>query len=566
VIKHVEGGATKADAAIKFAVDHSLVSKWCGPDRVKILAHAKTTTLADTSFKIKAAGLPQPFEDALLTWIRIARSHHPPQPITFSIVQKKAQQFAKQIFLRLDELYPSPSSPPPPSVDALVTPIKTFKFSDGWVGNFFKRYSLGTVALHGEGGSAPMEQVDRGRIDLKMLLADYELSDIYNADEFALFYELLPATSVDFLETDGTRSNRRGVKKSKARVTGLVCCNADGSDKLKPLVIGKSKTPIAMRKINMDNLPCTYRHSKKGWMNVMLFLEFLNWFNGRIRTSRSGGRRQVILLIDGAGCHGKPGDYRHLSNTTVHWLPANCTSHLQPLDAGIIRALKARYRTKVIDRQLRWFELSQIDQQSNQIVRSGPYRPPNVKDAVDMLASSWKAVTALTISRCWRHTRILPVELSVLVEEDPKNADLASEDVAVLTDAMNKLGMVTREAFVEPAAEYVQADDEEPTEVELDEDDIVEEVFFQRGAEMKAEDDEDEEKAVEAGKEEKEEKIGPRERLLCFQRTIKAIEQWEGGVSEEWTNMLLCLRDEVERAEKVQRTQRRQTSIQDFFK
>ena len=57
-----------------------------------------------------------------------------------------------------------------------------------------------------------------------------------------------------FVSTDGSREIRRGFKKSKARLTGLVCTNADGSDKLKPLVIGKAKVPVALRRVNMDAL------------------------------------------------------------------------------------------------------------------------------------------------------------------------------------------------------------------------------------------------------------------------------------------------------------------------
>ena len=35
----------------------------------------------------------------------------------------------------------------------------------------------------------------------------------------------------------------RGGKNSKERLTVLLCCNADGSEKLTPIVIGKSKKP-----------------------------------------------------------------------------------------------------------------------------------------------------------------------------------------------------------------------------------------------------------------------------------------------------------------------------------
>ena len=298
-------------------------------------------------------------------------------------------------------------------------------------------------------------------------------------------------------------------------------------------------------------------------MNNILFTEFLNSFNAHIRRtgSRQSTDRKVILLIDGAGCHGRPGDY-HLSNTTVHFFPPNCTSHLQPLDAGIIRALKARYRSKVIDRQLRWFETARLDAQSNSGIKLDAYRPPNVRDAINMLASAWKGVTELTICRCWRHTKILPVSLSVLMEEDVSVSNLASADVALLTESMHRLELVTHENFVEPAVEFVQVDDEEPIEHELKEEDIVSEVLAELGAEEKeAEDDED---VVEM--EPTVEIIGQRERISLFKRTIQAIEQWEEGSKEELIGVCSTLRDEIERAELTQLAQQRQTSITQYFK
>lgn len=53
--------------------------------------------------------------------------------------------------------------------------------------------------------------------------------------------------------------------------------------------------------------------------------------------------RHVLLMLDNAASHGKEKDYQ-LSNVQVKFLPANTTSHLQPLDQGIIRTFKAHYR------------------------------------------------------------------------------------------------------------------------------------------------------------------------------------------------------------------------------
>ena len=70
--------------------------------------------------------------------------------------------------------------------------------------------------------------------------------------------------------------------------------------------------PRALRGVNLDQLKCTYRHSKKAWMNHFLFTRFLEWFNLRVRSFNGG--RKVVLLIDGAGCHGNEEQYSYLAD------------------------------------------------------------------------------------------------------------------------------------------------------------------------------------------------------------------------------------------------------------
>ncbi|CAG8850698.1 10725_t:CDS:1, partial [Gigaspora margarita] len=61
------------------------------------------------------------------------------------------------------------------------------KFSNRWVTNYKKRNSLHQYKLHGEAASAPLESLPNERIKLQNLLSQYELEDIYNADETELF-------------------------------------------------------------------------------------------------------------------------------------------------------------------------------------------------------------------------------------------------------------------------------------------------------------------------------------------------------------------------------------------
>ena len=67
--------------------------------------------------------------------------------------------------------------------------------------------------------------------------------------------------------------------------------------------------------------------------------------------------RKVLLLLDNAPSHIVPGT--DLSNVVVHFLPPNTTSHIQPMDAGIINAFKAHYSRRQVNHLIDAFEAGQ---------------------------------------------------------------------------------------------------------------------------------------------------------------------------------------------------------------
>jgi hypothetical protein len=64
-----------------------------------------------------------------------------------------------------------------------------------------------------------------------------------------------------------------GRKTSNEHITFLTCCNADGSHRLKLLVIGKAKNPRAFKN---SVLPVNYKATGKAWMTPATFKE---WFH-----------------------------------------------------------------------------------------------------------------------------------------------------------------------------------------------------------------------------------------------------------------------------------------------
>lgn len=87
---------------------------------------------------------------------------------------------------------------------------------------------------------------------------------IFNADETGIFCKSLPdKTYVHSMEKCALVR-----KTSKERIIILVRCNATGSKKIKPLLVGKSQKPRAFRN---KIFPVDYLSSKNAWMTCTLF-------------------------------------------------------------------------------------------------------------------------------------------------------------------------------------------------------------------------------------------------------------------------------------------------------
>ena len=93
---------------------------------------------------------------------------------------------------------------------------------------------------------------------LPTILSKYKHEDIYNADEFGLFYQSLPEKTLHLKSEKCI-----GGKLSNVRLTGLAAGNAVG-EKLPMFVIGKSAEPRCCS--GVKNLLRRYRSQKKvGW-------------------------------------------------------------------------------------------------------------------------------------------------------------------------------------------------------------------------------------------------------------------------------------------------------------
>lgn len=208
------------------------------------------------------------------------------------------------------------------------------------------------------------------------IIAAFKPSDIYNADETGLFYKAKPDKTLHF----------SGGKMSKDRLTIMFACNADGSDKRKPLVIGKSAKPRCLKGINLNNLKVEYRGNSSAWMTAQIFTEWIMKFDSDMKRQK----RNVLMFLD--NFRGHDIDQSKLTNRMIKFFPPNPTSVLQPLDQGIIQSFKVRYRKLMVSELV------------EQIESGGSYSEYDVRIALDKIGQSWNSVTPKTIRNCFKHS------------------------------------------------------------------------------------------------------------------------------------------------------------------
>ena len=204
------------------------------------------------------------------------------------------------------------------------------------------RYGISFKTISGESNSVTEEMTAPwNETTLPTILSRYSLENIFNADEFGLFYNCLPDKTYHFKSEKCS-----GGKHSKLRLTGIAAGNAKG-ERLQMFIIGKSKNPRCFK--GVKSLPCRYRSQQKSWMSSEIFEEWVK----EIDRSFGKKKRKIALIVDNCPAHPH---VEKLEWVELIFLPPNTTSKTQPMDQGVIRSLKAKYRKLAVQKHLEQLE------------------------------------------------------------------------------------------------------------------------------------------------------------------------------------------------------------------
>lgn len=224
IIQKLQQGVMAKRIAEDYGVSESAISYIKG-QKAKIL-EAVSNTVHEAKKKSLHKADNEEMEEKLYKWFELQRSKH--CPISADIIKAKA----KDIFAQIN-----------PEKDG-----SAFAASNGWFEGFKKRYGIRFLSVAGEKLSADLSSITPfiHRLRAKILEMEITENQLYNADESGIYYRMLPKRTY----VTASEKSAPGRKVAKERLTFMLTANSDGSHKVKPLIIGKSKNPRCFKGFN----------------------------------------------------------------------------------------------------------------------------------------------------------------------------------------------------------------------------------------------------------------------------------------------------------------------------
>lgn len=269
-----------------------------------------------------------------------------------------------------------------------------FDASSGWLTRFKKRHGIRELDIQGEILSGNKEAADEFCTTFQKYVDDNNLlpEQIYNVDESGLYWKCLPSKT---LAAEHERS-APGHKASKERLTVMCCSNANGTHKLKLLVIGKANKPRSFKGTRAVNMPVHYYGQKKGWMNKLIFHDwFHNKFCPEVRAFLKSKHlpETAVLTLDNAPSHPIESLLQSEDGKiTVKYLPPNVTAIIQPMDQGVIANLKRHYRSSI---------LKKLIEEGNDL-KSFLKTNFTILDAIYECVDAWEKIKPSTLTKSWK--------------------------------------------------------------------------------------------------------------------------------------------------------------------
>ena len=192
-LKEVEEGSSKSQVAMKYGIPKNTMSTWI-KHKEKTFESIKTQGNRSERRRLKHGTFTN-LDDLIFKLLLTVRSRN--VVVSASNLKTKAKELAEKI---------------------------NIKALDGWLDRWKNKYNVSFKTVSGEDNSCTAEMTAPWKeTTLPKILSKYKLDEIYNADEFGLFFRMQPNKSLNLRSEACT-----GGKHSKICLTGIAAANATG--------------------------------------------------------------------------------------------------------------------------------------------------------------------------------------------------------------------------------------------------------------------------------------------------------------------------------------------------
>ncbi|XP_060125417.1 tigger transposable element-derived protein 1 isoform X1 [Zootoca vivipara] len=414
IISKYESGFRVSDLARQFGMPKSTVSTILkNKDAIKGARVAKGVS----TLKQRTQTMEE-MEKMLLIWITGKQEAGDSIPV--SIICEKALQ------LHADLIANSPGA---------SAEVESFKASHGWFERFKKRTGIHSVGRPGEDASGNKLDADQFVLEFKDYVESQGLvpQQVFNCGETGLFWKKMPKRTYITKEEEALPGHN---KPMKDRLTLLLCVNASGDFKLKPLLVSHSENPMTFKKnkVIKSNLHVMWRVNSRALVTRQFFIEWVHKVFGPSVKKYLQDKNlpmKCLLVMDNAPAH-PPGLAEELMEEfnfiSVKFLPPNATPLIQPMDQQVISNFKKLY-TKALFQKC--FE---VTSDTDLTLREFWKNHFIILHCFHMIDKAWRDVTQRTLKAAWKKLwpEAVPEHGTEAVEEDAPIV----EDIVSLANSM----------------------------------------------------------------------------------------------------------------------------------
>ena len=137
-----------------------------------------------------------------------------------------------------------------------------------------KKHKIKKYKQHDEFDNIQRIEIETKFVQLRIKLLFFHMNDVYNMNETKLFWKTC---------SDVTLITKQLLdeKFAKTKITINMCCNCIETNKLSIWYIEMTQNfrIFDFADIHVDNLHMIWRYNKKNWMTIVIFREYLRWFD-----------------------------------------------------------------------------------------------------------------------------------------------------------------------------------------------------------------------------------------------------------------------------------------------